>query len=352
MFKYLLKKSNLKKIKQKCFSFNLPSSQTNSNILDNSTFRGKLRQNYNLKIGENISNFTLKKIIPFDEFEMKGFILEHNKTGAYYYHLDSIDTNNTFSIHFTTPAFNNTGIFHILEHLTLCGSKKYPVRDPFMNMLKRSLNSYMNAWTGPDFTMYPYAAQNEKDFRNLRDVYTDATFNPKLDYLDFLQEGWRYEFLDYNMKNTLLYKGVVFNEMKGAMSSQDSYFIQKLQSNLYIESAYKYNSGGEPINIPNLNYNDVITTHNKYYHPSNTRFFSYGDLDFRESLDYLEQNFLQNYDKSERIFVDKSRRLEKPREIIDFYQPEMGIGNSDVAKMAISYLCIDNNKDPYETFKL
>ena len=141
-----------------------------------------------------------------------------------------------------------------------------------MNMLKRSLNTYMNAWTGPDFTMYPFATQNIKDFKNLFDVYLDATYNPNLDYLDFLQEGWRYEFLDQATKKSgLLFKGVVFNEMKGDMGRQDSYFISKLQSNLFKNSTYNFNSGGDPEFIPTLKYEDLLKTHKKYYHPTNTK---------------------------------------------------------------------------------
>jgi Zn-dependent M16 (insulinase) family peptidase len=350
MFKYICK--NILKSRNKYFSQTIPIEKPLDQGIEKASLRGKNRPRYNLSVGQNISNFTLKKILRFNEFDMNGYILEHNKTGAQYYHIDSSDTNNGFAVHFTTPAFNDTGVFHILEHLSLCGSRKYPVRDPFFNMLKRSLNSYMNAWTGPDFTMYPFAAENDKDYKNLRDVYTDATFYPKLDYYDFLQEGWRYEFLDSNTKNTLLYKGVVFNEMKGAYSRQDAYFIQKLQSNLYIDSTYKYESGGSPKYILSLKYEDLVNAHKKYYHPTNTKFITYGDLDFRDNLDYLESSVLQHSERGQRIFVEKSRRLDKPREIIDFYQPEMGIGDSNVAKMAISFLCGCNNDDPYETFKL
>jgi Zn-dependent M16 (insulinase) family peptidase len=332
----------------------LDITSVNKKDLEKLHLRGKNRPAYNFQQKQEIHGFSLQKILNFDEFEMKGYILEHLKTGAKYYHIDSSDVNNGFAIHFSTPAFDNTGVFHILEHLALCGSKKYPVRDPFMNMLKRSLNSYMNAWTGPDFTMYPFAAQNIKDFNNLRDVYTDATFNPKLDYLDFLQEGWRYEFLEpSNMKSSLTYKGVVLNEMKGAMSQQDSYFIQKLQSNLYTDSTYKYNSGGDPRYIPTLRYEDLVETHRKFYHPSNTKFITYGDMNFTDNLEFLDEVVLRDRERSaNKILVPRTKRFDKPREVIDFYQPEMGLGNADVAKMAISFLCTDNTEDTYETFKL
>jgi presequence protease len=339
--------------------------------IQKSLHRGKNRLPYNLKEGDLINSFRVQKIIKFEEFQMTGFILEHEATGAKYFHIDSSDLNNTFAIHFCTPAFNNTGVFHILEHLSLCGSKKYPVRDPFMNMMKRSLNSYMNAWTGSDFTMYLFAAQNEKDFQNLRDVYLDAVYNPNLDYLDFLQEGWRFEFLEpENKKSGLQYKGVVLNEMKGDMSRQDSYFIHKLQSCLLNDLTYKYNSGGDPKNIPELKYEDLVNTHKKYYHPSNTKFFSYGDLNFLENLEFLEKNLLykysrdsvENLSKGEKFSVERSNTWTSPKEVMDFYQPELGGSNTEegnneqnaqnLSKMAFAYLCNDINENPYETFKL
>lgn len=324
-----------------------------------SSKRGKNREEYKLKENDKINGFRVQKVIRFEEFQMTGFILEHEITGAKYFHVDSSDLNNTFAIHFGTPAFDNTGVFHILEHLSLCGSKKYPVRDPFMNMMKRSLNSYMNAWTGNDFTMYPFAAQNEKDFQNLRDVYLDATYYPNLEYLDFLQEGWRYEFLEpSNPKSGLIYKGVVFNEMKGDMSRQDSYFLHKIQHHLFENSTYQFNSGGDPKYIPTLKYEDLLKTHKKYYHPSNSKYFSYGDMNFMENLDFLERNLLSNYDhktgRGNKLSVPKATPLKQPKEVIEYYQPEMGMGNesSNSTKMAISYLCGDINENPYETFKL
>jgi Zn-dependent M16 (insulinase) family peptidase len=358
------------------FSTRFEEKGTNSEIIDaeNKIFenkqilklikRGKDRENYykHLKINNTIAqtNFKLDNIHQFPEYEMTGYSLTHNKTGSRYFHIDSSDMNNGFSIHFTTPAFDNTGVFHILEHLALCGSKKFPVRDPFMNMIKRSLNSYMNAWTGCDFTMYPFAAVNPKDYSNLREVYVDACFNPNLNYLDFLQEGWRFEFLEpNNRKSGLLYKGVVLNEMKGDMSKQDSYFIQKLQSNLFKNSTYNFNSGGDPKFIPTLKYENLVKAHQKYYNPTNSKFISYGDLNFLENLDFLESEILSNYPENKdqnKIFVPLTQRLSEPKEVIEYYQPEMSLGSSSnekpTAKMAISYLINDVNADTYLTFKL
>jgi len=169
--------------------------------------------------------------------------------------MDSSDTDNVFSVLFRTPPDDHTGKTHILEHLATCGSKHYPVRDPFFNMLKRSLNTYMNAWTGSDFTMYPFSTQNAQDYRNLLSVYTDSAFLPNLNYFDFRQEGHRLEFNDpEDSASGLSYKGVVYNEMKGAMSNPDDAFMHKLNENLFKKSQYKFNSGGEPKHITDLQY--------------------------------------------------------------------------------------------------
>lgn len=315
--------------------------------------RGVERPKYSLNKDQDIHGFKLTNIKDYKDFDMRGYFLEHKRTGAKYFHLDSADINNGLAIHFRTPAFDDTGIFHILEHFALCGSRKYPIRDPFFNMIKRSLNSYMNAWTGPDFTMYPFAAHNLQDYANLRDVYCDATFFPKLEYLDFLQEGWRHEFLDPNDKNSgLVYKGVVLNEMKGAMSAQDAHFLQKLQSHLLPKTTYRYNSGGDPRHIPTLKYEDILKTHKRFYHPTNSQFISYGDANFVENLEFLEEKLKDFESRGERMSVENSERWDKPKEIEEFYQPEVGVGNPNVAKFALAYLCNDINADPYITFKL
>ena len=160
--------------------------------------------------------------------------LEHEGTGAKWLHLDSSDTDNVFAVMFRTPPDDHTGKPHILEHLALCGSKHYPVRDPFFNMIKRSLNTFMNAWTGSDFTMYPFSSQNAQDFRNLLSVYTDSAFLPNLNYLDFRQEGHKLEFnIADDPSSGLKIGGVVYNEMKGAMSDPEEAFIYKINENLF-----------------------------------------------------------------------------------------------------------------------
>lgn len=213
-------------------------------------------------------------------------------------HLDSADLENAFAVLFRTPPDDHTGKPHILEHLATCGSQKFPVRDPFFSMMKRSLNTYMNAWTGMDFTMYPFSTQNPQDFHNLMSVYADFSFFPSLTELDFKQEGWRLEFDEWeNPKSDLKFKGVVYNEMKGAMSNPSEKFIYTLNEALFKKSQYKFNSGGDPEHIPTLSYDAVREFHKKYYNASNATFLTYGDLDFTQHIAYLEENVLSKFEK-------------------------------------------------------
>mmetsp|Transcript_30089 Transcript_30089/g.39933 ORF Transcript_30089/g.39933 Transcript_30089/m.39933 type:complete len:268 (+) Transcript_30089:47-850(+) len=251
--------------------------------------RGKNRVPYNLKVGQVVNGFKVLSIEAVPDFDIQAYKLEHEATGAKWLHLDSSDTDNVFAVLFRTPSDDHTGKPHILEHLATCGSKHYPVRDPFFNMIKRSLNTYMNAWTGSDFTMYPFSSQNAQDFRNLLSVYTDMAFSPNLNYYDFRQEGHRLEFNEpEDSSSGLTYKGVVYNEMKGAMSNPDDAFMHRLSENLFQKSQYRFNSGGEPKFITDLQYQELVDFHKKYYHPSNSQFFTYGDLDFTEHLKFVE----------------------------------------------------------------
>mgnify|MGYP000158920924 CR=1 FL=1 len=213
--------------------------------------------------------------------------------------VESVSMGAWFGIGTRNESVSVNGVAHVLEHTTLCGSKSYPVRDPFFMMLRRSLNTFMNAFTASDCTAYPFATQNRKDFNNLLSVYLDAVFFPLLDPLDFAQEGWRLDF-DEN-DSGLVYKGVVYIEMKGAMSSPDDAFIQNINENLFLKSQYKFNSCGDPQAIPKLNYQELIEFHKKYYHPSNCWFLTYGDLDFTEHLKFIQEQVLANYEKLDGI---------------------------------------------------
>ncbi len=238
----------------------------------------------------------------------------HIKTGALHYHMAADNTENVFLVAFRTVPMDSTGVAHILEHTSLCGSKKYPVRDPFFMMIRRSLNTFMNAFTSSDWTAYPFASQNKKDFNNLMDVYLDAVFFTRLDELDFLQEGHRVEFKETgNVESELEYKGVVFNEMKGAMSSPVSVLWQEVSKHLYPTSTYHYNSGGEPEDIPDLSYQQLKDFHKTHYHPSNAIFMTFGDISAFEHQQKFEQQALEHFEKLDvEISVKPEKRYLAP----------------------------------------
>ncbi len=239
---------------------------------------------------------------------------QHIKTGALHYHMEAENTENVFLVAFRTVPMDSTGVAHILEHTSLCGSKKYPVRDPFFMMIRRSLNTFMNAFTSSDWTAYPFASQNKKDFNNLMDVYLDAVFFTRLDELDFLQEGHRVEFKEAgDSSSELEYKGVVFNEMKGAMSSPVSVLWQEVSKYLYPTSTYHYNSGGEPQDIPDLTYQQLKDFHQTHYHPSNAIFMTFGDIPVIEHQQKIEQQALSAFEKLDKeIAVKPEKRYLSP----------------------------------------
>ncbi len=220
----------------------------------------------------------------------------HLATGARHLHLATEDPHNAFLVGFLTIPQDSTGVAHILEHTSLCGSARFPVRDPFFLMTRRSLSTFMNAFTASDWTAYPFASLNRKDFANLLEVYLDAAFFPLLDPLDFAQEGWRVEFGEPNNPATpLVYKGVVFNEMKGAMSPAPRATAQALYSALYPTTTYHYNSGGEPADIPKLTYAQLKAFHQRHYHPSNALFMTYGNIPAAELQAEFECRVLQHF---------------------------------------------------------
>ena len=234
---------------------------------------------------------------------------QHIKTGALHYHMEAENTENVFLVGFRTVPMDSTGVAHILEHTALCGSKKYPVRDPFFMMIRRSLNTFMNAFTSSDWTAYPFASQNKKDFNNLLDVYLDAVFFTRLDELDFLQEGHRVEFKEANNADSELeYKGVVFNEMKGAMSSPVSVLWQEVSKYLYPTSTYHYNSGGEPQDIPDLTYKQLKDFHKTHYHPSNAVFMTFGDIPVFEHQQKFEEQALAHFEKQDEVISVKPEK--------------------------------------------
>lgn len=253
----------------------------------------------------------------------------HKKTGAVHYHLASDNPENVFLVAFRTVPMDSTGVAHILEHTALCGSKHYPVRDPFFMMIRRSLNTFMNAFTSSDWTAYPFASKNRKDFNNLLSVYLDAAFFSRLDELDFAQEGHRIEFAKEDDPNTeLQYKGVVFNEMKGAMSSTNSVLWQTLSKYLFPTTTYHYNSGGEPEHIPDLSYQQLVHFYKTHYHPSNAVFMTFGDIPAIEHHRQFEALALSEFDKLDiHIAVQDEKRYPAPVRVEEHYSADDAEGN-------------------------
>lgn len=245
----------------------------------------------------------------------------HKVTGARHFHMAADDNNNAFLVAFLTVPQDSTGVAHILEHTSLCGSAKYPVRDPFFMMTRRSLNTFMNAFTASDWTAYPFASQNVKDFDNLLQVYLDAVFFPNLNEMDFLQEGHRLEFAEpENPESELTYKGVVYNEMKGAMSSPVSALWQAMQAKVFPTITYHHNSGGEPMDIPNLTWEQLRDFHARHYHPSNATFMTYGDLPAEQHQERIEDWALNQFDRLDMdLAVPDEQRYPAPVAIEERY---------------------------------
>lgn len=244
-----------------------------------------------------------------NELNSDAMILEHKKTGARIFLLSNDDENKVFCIGFRTPPSDSTGVPHILEHSVLCGSAKFPVKDPFVELVKGSLNTFLNAMTYPDKTVYPVASCNVKDFQNLMDVYMDAVLHPNI-YKEekiFRQEGWHYEMESVDGPLTL--NGVVYNEMKGAFSSPEGVLDRYTQNTLFPDNCYTFESGGAPEEIPSLTYEDFLQFHRTYYHPSNSFIYLYGDMDMAEKLDWLDKEYLCHYDRQP---VDSVIHMQKP----------------------------------------
>ncbi|NVK41229.1 MAG: insulinase family protein [Oceanospirillaceae bacterium] len=246
---------------------------------------------------------------------------EHIKTGARHYHIGADNQENVFLVAFRTVPMDSTGVAHILEHTALCGSERYPVRDPFFMMTRRSLNTFMNAFTSSDWTAYPFASQNRKDFFNLLDVYLDATFFSRLDPLDFAQEGHRIEFSESgNAESPLVYKGVVLNEMKGAMSSAVSTLYQTLGKYLFPTTTYHYNSGGDPACITDLTYEQLLEFYRTHYHPSNAVFMTFGDIPAEELQQRFDDQALNRFELlDEHIEVTDEKRMHAPLRVEEAY---------------------------------
>ena len=281
-------------------------------------------------------NLQEQKNIPL--LDVNAQIYNESEFNCKHVHLESDSNEKVFMVAFRTIPEDSTGVAHILEHTALCGSKKYPVRDPFFMMIRRSLNTFMNAFTSSDWTAYPFATLNKKDFDNLLGVYLDSAFFPNLDSLDFAQEGHRLEFQEKNNpESEIEIKGVVYNEMKGAMSSITSQLWHGMSKHLYPSSTYKHNSGGNPENIIDLSHEDLVNFHKKHYHPSNATFFTYGNIDPIEIQSFIKENVLDNFSPSNEVVAVKNEdRFDVPITVSDFYNPQPG--DEDNHHIVLSWL--------------
>lgn len=288
------------------------------------------------------------------ELNSTGWLLEHKKTKARLVLMENADDNKVFSIGFRTPPKDSTGVAHIVEHTVLCGSKEFPLKDPFIELAKGSLNTFLNAMTYPDKTVYPVASCNAKDFQNLMHVYLDAVFYPNI-YKEekiFRQEGWHYEL--ESPEAPLTYNGVVYNEMKGVFSSPDQLLYRDIQHSLFPDTAYGVESGGDPDAIPDLTYEAYLDFHRRYYHPSNSYIYLYGDMDMEEKLNWLDEKYLSHFDY---LQVDSQIRLQEPfdgmQEKYGFYAATEGEETEGKAYFSYNVLAGESlDRELYRTLRV
>lgn len=296
-------------------------------------------------VGDKINGFVVKQIENIPEFQLTAVKLLHEETGGEYLHIDKDDTNNAFSVIFRTTPTDSTGLPHILEHTTLCGSHKFPCRDPFFKMLNRSLATFMNAMTAPDYTMYPFSTQNLKDYENLMSVYLDAVFQPLLNEHDFRQEGWRLEHANpEDPKTPIIIKGVVYNEMKGVFADNQNILQYSLLSSILPSNTYGVCSGGDPAEIPSLNHADLKAFHKNYYSPFNAKYYSYGNFPLETHLKNLNDNYLKKVNKKTQdqlsTIVAPEKRWSAPiRKHISCRNDPLAADKNKQSSITISVLC-------------
>lgn len=308
-------------------------------------------RNPDLETGRRIGGYVIDNITEIPEIAAVYYELSHEATGASHIHISRPDSENAFAVAFKTVPRDSTGVAHILEHTVLCGSAKYPVKDPFFSMMKRSLNTFMNALTASDWTMYPFATQNRKDYFNLMSVYLDSAFFPKLDPLSFMQEGHRLE-IEKDPEASggfrLVYKGVVYNEMKGAMSSPDQVMVRSILNALYPDTTYSFNSGGKPEEIPKLTHRDLVEFHRHHYHPSNAFFYTYGDFPLKDQLEFIEGTILSDFGRIHpETGVPSQPRWDTPKSATYYYPVDPSEDLEKKSQACVAWLGPDI-RDAYE----
>ena len=297
------------------------------------------------KVGNVYHGFKLIEESQIEELQSLGRLFVHEKTGARLFHLENADENKVFSIGFRTPPTNDTGVPHIIEHSVLSGSRKYTTKEPFMDMVKSSLRTFINAMTFSDKTIYPVGSRNEKDFFNLMDVYLDAVLFPKIYEVPeiFMQEGWHHDLLKED--DDIVYRGVVYNEMKGAYSSPEIILNQAVSKSLLPDTCYRFSSGGDPDHIPELSQEEFLNFHKRFYHPSNSYIFLYGNGDIDKQLSYINDNYLKQF---ERIAIDSSIAKQKPLtsrvELTDYYHISKDDSDLNKAYLSLNFVVGDTSE--------
>lgn len=301
-----------------------------------------------------LKNYELIQQKELKDLKSEGYLLRHKKSGARVLLMENDDENKVFTIGFRTPPEDSTGLPHILEHSVLCGSKNFPVKDPFVELVKGSLNTFLNAMTYPDKTVYPIASCNEKDFQNLMHVYMDAVFYPNIYEHDeiFRQEGWSYQL--ESKEDALTYNGVVYNEMKGAFSSPEGVLDRVILNTLFPDTSYANESGGDPEVIPELTYEQFLEFHRRYYHPSNSYIYLYGDMDMEEKLEWLDREYLSQFDM---LQIDSAIKEQIPFDAVKEVEMEYSIA-SDESEEDNTYLSYNKvigtslDRELYQAFQI
>lgn len=291
------------------------------------------------QVNKIYNGFKLLEESKIDELGSIGRLFKHEKSGARLMQIENDDDNKVFSIGFRTPPTDSTGLPHILEHCVLSGSKKYTTKEPFMDMVKGSLQTFINAMTFSDKTLYPVASRNDKDFFNLMDVYLDAVLNPKIYEIPaiFMQEGWHHEI--FNKDDKIKFKGVVYNEMKGAYSSPETILEENIAKSLFPGTPYQYSSGGNPDVIPELTYEDFLNFHKSLYHPSNSYIYLYGNGDLNKQLSHIDENYLSNFDKIEvDSHIEKQEAFTSRNEVRDYYPISMDDNDKDKTYLSLNFV--------------